>query len=142
VVRGYRGDFANTFVCGAKPSDEQLRLHDACLAAVAAGQSLFKPGAVARDIDRAVRNSFDTQHLATYFTSHSGHGLGLGHPDPPFLVPESSDTLVSGDVVALEPGLYFPDQFGIRFEHNYLITDSGHERLSNHRLQIAQPEFL
>lgn len=139
VVRGYRGDFANTFVCGAKPSDEQRRLHDACLAAIAAGEKLFKPGSLARDVDHAVRNSFDTQHLADNFTSHSGHGLGLGHPDPPFLVRESSDTLVVGDVVALEPGLYFPDQFGMRFEHNYLITATGHERLSNHRLEIAQP---
>lgn len=142
VVRGYRGDFANTFVCGARPTDEQRRLHDACLAAIDAGQQLFRPGTAARDIDRAVRNSFDTQHLAANFTSHSGHGIGLGHPDPPFLVAESDDTLVLGDVVALEPGLYYPDEFGMRFEHNYLITADGHERLSNHRLQIAQPDYV
>lgn len=139
VIRGYRGDVCNTFVCGAKPSDEQRRLHQACLAALVAGEETLKAGVAARDVDRAVRKSFATQDLEAYFTSHSGHGLGLGHPDPPYFVPESSDTLVAGDVVAIEPGLYFPGQFGMRFEHNFLVTPNGREQLSNHRLEITQP---
>ena len=60
-----------------------------------------------------------------YFTSHTGHGLGLGHPEPPYIVPESTDTLQAQDVVALEPGLYVPGVGGMRFERNYLITADG-----------------
>lgn len=141
VLRGYRGDTANTFVCGAKPSDQQRRLHEACLEAIAAGENALHAGALARDVDRAVRSAFDARHLAEKFTSHSGHGIGVGHPDPPYLVPDSSDTLVAGDVLAIEPGLYFPGDFGLRFEHNYLVTDAGCQRLSNHRLEIAQPGY-
>ena len=139
VIRGYRGDVCNTFVCGAKPSDEQSRLHQACLAALSAGQAALQSGAPARGVDQAVRRSFAAQDLETYFTSHAGHGLGLGHPDPPYFVRESSDTLLAGDVVAIEPGLYFPGQFGMRFEHNFLVTAGGCEQLSTHRLEIAQP---
>ncbi|MBL9124233.1 MAG: aminopeptidase P family protein [Planctomycetaceae bacterium] len=138
ILRGYRGDVCNTFVCGAKPSAEQRRLHAACLEALTAGERMLRPGQHAREVDRAVRSSFDAQHLTANFTSHSGHGLGLGHPDPPYFVPESSDVLVAGDVVALEPGLYFPGKFGMRFEHNFVVTSGGPERLSNHQLELAQ----
>jgi Xaa-Pro aminopeptidase len=138
VVRGYRGDFANTFVCGRRPSDEQRRLYEACLEALSAGERAIGVGVHARDLDRAVRDSFAARRLAENFTSHSGHGLGLGHPDPPYLVPESSDTLVAGDVIAIEPGQYIRGQAGMRFERNYLVTAAGYETLSHLRLEIDQ----
>ena len=75
---------------------------------------------------------------STHFCSHSGHGLGLGHPEPPYFVPESDDTLEVGDVVALEPGLYIEGVGGMRFERNYLITADGFETLSRHEIRIAQ----
>ena len=62
--------------------------------------------------------------------------IGLGHPEPPFLVPESSDTLLAGDVLTLEPGLYRAGIGGMRFERNYLITETGYELLSKHRLTL------
>jgi len=31
------------------------------------------------------------------FVTHTGHGIGLGHPEPPYLVPESDETLEVGD---------------------------------------------
>ena len=38
--------------------------------------------------------------------------------------------------VTLEPGVYVPDKFGIRIENNYLITDSGFERLFDYTQDI------
>ncbi len=136
IVGGYRGDFANTFICGGKPSTEQARLHQACREAMAAAEKLVRAGVAARDLDAVVRDSFQRQHLAENFRTHSGHGLGLGHPDPPYLVPQSTDTLVAGDIIAIEPGQYVPGVGGMRYEHNYLVTDDGYERLSHHALQI------
>lgn len=136
VVGGYRGDFATTFVCGAEPTPEQHRLHEACLRAMRTGEDLLRAGAECRAIDRAVRESFG--ELAPNFLPHSGHGLGLGHPDPPYLVPESSDVLVEGDVVTLEPGQYVAGLGGIRVERNYLVTESGYELLSRHDLALGQ----
>jgi Xaa-Pro aminopeptidase len=43
---------------------------------------------------------------------------------------------VAGDVITLEPGLYTGD-IGIRLEHNYLVTERGFERLSNHVLSLV-----
>ena len=91
----------------------------------------------AREIDAAVRGHFASHGMEAYFPSHSGHGLGLGHPEPPYLVPESDEILQAGDVVALEPGLYLPGVGGMRFERNYLITGEGHELLTRHRLGLT-----
>ena len=45
-------------------------------------------------------------------------------------------TLLAGDIVTLEPGLYVNGIGGIRIEHNYLITSTGMERLSNHTIAL------
>src|SRR5262249_56110868 len=41
---------------------------------------------------------------AEHFPPHAGHGLGLTHPEAPFLVREANETLLAGDVVTLEIG--------------------------------------
>jgi len=78
-----------------------------------------------------------TTVLADYFPHHAGHGLGLSHPEAPFIVRHSSETLLTGDVVTLEPGVYVDGIGGIRIEHNYLITTGGFERLSNHAIALS-----
>jgi Xaa-Pro aminopeptidase len=138
VVDGYRGDFTNTFAVGGGPTKEQQRLFEACLGALAAGEARLRPGTPAREVDAAVRGHFASLKLDHAFTSHSGHGLGLGHPEPPYFVPEADEVLVAGDVVALEPGLYIKGVGGMRYERNYLITSDGFEALSNHALRIDQ----
>jgi Xaa-Pro aminopeptidase len=138
VVSGYRGDFTNTFAVGSGPTARQRELFEACLGALRAGEGCLKAGTPARDVDAAVRGHFASLGLDDAFSSHSGHGLGLGHPEPPYFVPESEDTLVAGDVVALEPGLYMEGVGGMRFERNYLITVDGFETLSHHELRIEQ----
>jgi Xaa-Pro aminopeptidase len=136
VVSGYRGDFTNTFSVGGKATDAQKKLFDACLGAMKAGEDTLKPGAPAKDVDAAVRGHFARLGYEKEFPHHSGHGLGLGHPEPPYFVPESADVVQLGDVVTLEPGLYVPGTGGMRIERNYLITDRGFETLSNHQIRI------
>jgi Xaa-Pro aminopeptidase len=138
VVDGYRGDFTNTFAVGDGPSVRQRELFEACLGALKAGEDALKPGTPARDVDAAIRGHFASLRLDHAFTSHSGHGIGLGHPEAPYFVPQSTDTLLEGDVVALEPGLYIEGEGGMRYERNYRITRGGFETLSNHELRIQQ----
>jgi Xaa-Pro aminopeptidase len=138
IVDGYRGDFTNTFAVGGGPTVPQRELFDACVGALQAGEHALKAGTPARGVDAAVRGHFAARGLAPYFPTHSGHGLGLGHPEAPYFVPESSDTLEPGDVVALEPGLYVEGKGGMRYERNYLIKADGFETLSNHEIRIDQ----
>ena len=136
VVHGYRADFTNTFAVGAPPSPAQRDLFKICVEAMAAGESVLKPGAPGRSVDQATRGHAAANGFGHAYLSHTGHGLGLSHPEPPYFVPESSDTIVSGDIVALEPGLYVPGVGGMRFENNYLITPGGYETLTRHRITL------
>jgi Xaa-Pro aminopeptidase len=136
VLRGYRSDFTNTLVVGREPTADQRRLYDLCVAAMAAGERELRAGAACRTVYDAVRDTFDRAGVAKHFPHHAGHGLGLSHPEAPFFVREATETLLAGDVVTLEPGLYISGVGGLRIEHNYLITDAGYERLSNHVITL------
>lgn len=134
VAQGYRSDFTNTLVVGKEPNPRQQRLFDLCGAAMAAGEELLKAGTPCLEVYNAVREVFARVDLAERFPHHAGHGLGLGHPEAPFFVRDATETLVPGNVVTLEPGLYVDGVGGVRLEHNYLITSEGYERLSEHAL--------
>lgn len=135
VLHGYRADFANTFVCGGTPAPRQQEWAAACLEALLAAERMIGPGVACRAVDDVVRSRLDCWKPEADFPHHTGHGLGLGHPEPPFLVPEADEILQSGNVITLEPGLYAATQ-GMRFERDYLITTEGHRLLSHHALGL------
>ncbi len=137
VIQGYRSDFTNTLVVGGKPSKDQQRLYDLCMAAMAAGEKELRAEASCLTIYEAVRGVFAKAGVADAFPHHAGHGLGITHPEDPYLVKTANQHLLTGDVITLEPGLYIKDVGGIRIEHNYLITPTGYDRLSNHTIALA-----
>ena len=136
VIDGYRSDFTNTLVVGKEPTADQRRLYDLCSAAMAAGEQELRAGRECLTVYGAVRSVFEKAGVADYFPHHAGHGLGLTHPENPYIVRHATETLRAGDVVTLEPGLYVTGIGGIRIEHNYLITEQGYERLSNHTIAL------
>ena len=137
IIQGYRSDFTNTLVVGGHPTAEQTNLFDLCVVALAAGEATLKAGVACQTVYDAVAKVFADAGLASAFPHHAGHGLGLSHPEPPYLVKRSTETLVAGDVVTLEPGLYVDGIGGIRIEHNYMVTSTGFDRLSNHVISLT-----
>ncbi len=135
IVQGYRSDFTNTICVGGKPTADQQKSMDLSLGAIAAGAKALKAGVACQHVYDAMRTAFGD--MADYFTTHGGHGLGISHPEPPYIVRNSSETLVAGDVVTLEPGLYVDGVGGLRIEHNYLVTEKGSEQLSNHTIALV-----
>lgn len=136
VLDGYRSDFTNTLVVGQEPRADQQRLYDLCVKAMTAGEKELRAGRECLTVYEAVRDVFDREGVAEAFPHHAGHGLGLTHPEAPYFVRTANESLLAGDVVTLEPGLYVAGVGGIRIEHNYLITDGGFERLSNHTIAL------
>jgi Xaa-Pro aminopeptidase len=135
IIHGYRSDFTNTISVGA-PSDRIVAQFEACRDALSAAAAILKPGAAGREIWKAASGVLESRGFGP-LAHHAGHGLGLEHPEPPILVSESEDVLVEGDVITLEPGCYIEGQGGMRFEHNYLITNAGCEQLSQHRIGLT-----
>jgi Xaa-Pro aminopeptidase len=137
VIGGYRSDFTNTFAVGNQPTPEQHRLFSLCQEAMAAGEKKLRAGARCRDVYDAVRGVFEQAGMADHFPHHAGHGLGLSHPETPFLVRHATETLEAGDVVTLEPGLYVDGVGGVRIENNYLIQETGFDCLSPHVIALC-----
>ena len=136
VIDNYRSDFTNTLVVGRDPTPGQQSLYDHASAAMAAGEKELRAGATCQTVYDAVNGVFEKAGVAASFGHHAGHGLGLTHPEAPFLVRHSDETLLENDVVTLEPGLYIAGVGGLRIEHNYRITATGYERLSNHVIAL------
>jgi len=135
VIDGYRSDFTNTMAAG-EPTADQQKLFSLCEAAMQAGEASLRAGAEARDVYTATSRVLDEGGYGA-LPHHAGHGIGLAHPEPPILVPDSDDVLLAGDVVTLEPGLYVEGIGGMRIENNYLITESGSEKLSHHVISLT-----
>lgn len=134
VLCGYRSDFTNTIAVGG-PSDEQQMLFELAQSAMQAGSDSLRAGVAAKDVYAAVSGPLESAGYGP-LPHHAGHGIGLAHPEPPILVPESEDVLLSGDVVTLEPGLYVEGIGGMRIENNYRITETGAVQLSNHVIAL------
>jgi len=138
-VGGYRGDITNTLVVDAEPTTEQEELFELVLGALHKAESLLEPGREVPAIRAAIEEHFAAANEK--LVHHAGHAIGLGHPEAPELVGVSDRVLEAGMVLTLEPGVYgkpdAPVGGGIRLEHDYLVTDTGHERLSSHVLGLV-----
>ena len=136
IIHGYRSDFTNTISVGT-PSEKIVAQFEACRDALQAAAGMLKARVACRDLWRAASTVLESRGFGP-LAHHAGHGLGLEHPEPPVLVSESDDVLIAGDVITLEPGCYIEGQGGMRFEHNYLITETGSEQLSQHHIGLTR----
>ena len=67
------------------------------------------------------------EEIAKYYIHNVSHFLGLDTHD----VGERSRPLKPGNVVTVEPGLYFPElNIGVRIEDDVLVTETGSRNLS------------
>jgi Xaa-Pro aminopeptidase len=64
------------------------------------------------------------------FFHGTGHGLGLEIHEAPRMGATSTGNLKAGQVVTVEPGLYYPGIGGVRLEDVALITTSGSKNLT------------
>lgn len=95
-----------------------------------------RPGVSARALFQAVQGLLDQSPVGV-FNHHLGHGIGLFPHEAPHLNPHWDDHFELGDVFTAEPGLYAPElRAGIRLENDYLVTESGVERLSDFPLEL------
>lgn len=128
ILHGYWSDSCGTYYAG-EPTPQQVALHRTVTEALEFAISLIRPGAVAGEIDRKVRQFIADAGYPVY-PHHTGHGVGVSGHEAPRLVPYSNEVLQEGMVIQLEPGIYLPGQTGIRLEDGMLITADGVELLT------------
>ena len=121
---GYFGDMTRTYVKHEAPSIVR-KAFDAVVSARDESKKFIRKGAIPSEVFAVADNilkdaGFNTGKTAdgrSYGFFHSlGHGVGLEIHEAPRLSPCAFTPLKGGEVVTVEPGVYYPDWGGIRME--------------------------
>ena len=102
------------------------------------GFDKMRAGVPTADVHRAVLDYFAQQGYKTGrragrmegFFHGTGHGLGLEIHEAPRMGQHSQGKLLAGQVVTVEPGLYYPELGGVRLEDVALVTRNGARNLT------------
>lgn len=124
-VDGYWSDITRTRVFRGAPPPEFDRVHRIVRDAQSAAIERVRPGVAAQDIDRAAREVIERAGFGARFTHRVGHGLGMDGHEPAYLVRGNTQPLEAGFVFTIEPGIYLPEQFGVRIEDDVTCGPEG-----------------
>src|SRR5204862_367264 len=130
ALDGYCSDCTRTFATGELP-DELRRAYDVCLEAQLKGVEAARSGIEAKVADAAARGVIEQAGFGENFGHGLGHGVGIDVHEAPRVAATSTDSLVTNNVVTIEPGIYLEDTGGIRIEDLVIVTDGEAEVLSN-----------
>jgi Xaa-Pro aminopeptidase len=133
---GYCSDCTRTFATGLLPPRLQ-EAYATCLEAQLAGLEAVRVGATGVEADAAARRVIEDAGFGEAFGHGLGHGGGLDVHEAPRLARESSDTLVAGNVVTVEPGIYLEGLGGIRIEDLVIVGENGPEVLTGYAKDLV-----
>ncbi len=127
----YAADTTRTVVHGTPPP-EVVRMHRAVADAVTTVLTHLRAGVDGRALHEMVLSLFERRGFVTEtvngrpqgFIHGTGHGLGLDVHETP-RISKDSQILEEGDVVTVEPGLYYPGIGGVRIEDVVVVTATG-----------------
>jgi Xaa-Pro aminopeptidase len=129
TIEGYHSDLTRTVALGraTRQAREIYRVvRDAQEAAIAAGHGDMR----ASDLDAVARRVITDGGYGPAFSHSLGHGLGLHIHERPRVSSLSTDTLLAGSVITIEPGIYIPGWGGVRIEDDILLSHTGNEVLT------------
>ena len=136
ILKKYCSDITRTVYLGKAPARIKL-WYEAIREAQAAAIAAISPGRTCGEVDAAARGVLAAYKIDRYFVHSTGHGLGLEVHEDPRLAKGQKTQLASGNVVTVEPGVYFEGIGGIRIEDDVAV----HER-RNEVLTRASRDFI
>ena len=128
-VHDYISDITRTYVFG-EPTTRQRQFWNDEKAAQFAAFNAAKIGVPCEAVDAAARQYLASQGLGPEYQTpgcphRTGHGIGLDIHEWPYLVGGNTTLLATGMCFSNEPMLVVPDEFGIRLEDHFYMTDTG-----------------
>jgi Xaa-Pro aminopeptidase len=130
-VNGYAAECERTVFLG-RPTAQERSLYEIVMEARAIAYGMVKPGVRCSDIDVATQEFFKAKGYGDKFIHRTGHGIGMGNHEQPWLSSGSTDVLAENMVISIEPALYFAEIGGFRHSDTVLVTSTGYERLTKY----------
>jgi Xaa-Pro aminopeptidase len=139
----YYGDATRTF-CRGRASDKLREMYAVVKAGQRLGLDMVRAGAKGKKIHGAITAFFASKGFPTGvrggrnagFFHGTGHGLGLEIHEEPVRVNQSDYRLKAGNVISVEPGLYYPGIGGVRIEDLVYVTKDGCEMIGHFPKQL------
>ena len=143
---GFYADMTRT-VCLGEPSPELQAMYSAVQQAHTTSVATLRSGTHCSDVHKASVDVFESLGYKTTgegtlfkyaegFVHSVGHGLGRNVHEEPKVGMTSVDVLQAGDVITIEPGLYYKHIGGVRLEDLFVITETGYEQLTSFPLEL------
>ena len=129
IKDAYTSDTTRTVHVG-EPTDEERTVYEIVAQAQQAGFEAVRPGVACQEIDRAARKVIANAGYGERFIHRTGHGIGLTAHEPPYMVEGEEHVLEPGMCFSIEPGIYLPNEFGVRIEDIVAVTEDGGRRLN------------
>jgi Xaa-Pro aminopeptidase len=126
---GYWCDHTKNLACG-ELTDRYAELEQQLGDVYTWATSAQRPGTSLADFDRECRERLAAAGYPGQPTHPICHGVGARAHEPPYAHQAGGGTMEAGMVLAIEPGVYWPEGGGLRLEDNFLITVDGAEKLS------------
>ena len=124
---GYCSDFSRV-VFTDTPTEKQKVIYDFLIDQQKKLSISFKDGA---NIKQIIKDRENDYKLKNYAVMHAfGHGVGLDIHEQPFLNSKVDNFAKENSVIAIEPGVYLPGEFGMRIEDTYLVEKVGTKQLT------------
>jgi Xaa-Pro aminopeptidase len=130
ILDGYCSDCTRTPASG-EPTAAQRETYELVREAQERALTAIRPGAGGREVDAVAREIIAAGGHEEHFGHGLGHGVGIEVHEAPRLSPRSEDTLIAGDVVTVEPGIYLPGELGVRIEDLVVVGEERTENLTS-----------
>lgn len=123
LYHGYCSDMTRTIALGYV-SEKMDKVYHTVLEAQLAGIAATKAGVTGKEMDAAARNVINAAGFEGLFGHSYGHSLGLLIHEGPYANTRNDKPMPAGAVVSAEPGIYIPDEFGVRIEDVTVIVNN------------------
>ncbi len=137
LYKGYHSDMTRTFAYG-KTDDKKKRVYNTVLQAQRLGLEAVRDGATCHAVDAAARDYIYAAGFEGMFGHSTGHGVGLEIHEMPFVTPNNNYILRSGMVVTVEPGIYIPNEFGVRIEDTVVVSGNDYINLATFPKELIE----
>lgn len=130
---GYCSDITRTFLVAGKYAQSECHplwnIYQIVFNAQQAAIDVICPGIACHAVDNAARQIIHRAGHGHHFGHNTGHAIGIEVHENPRFSPTDSTLLLPGMLLTVEPGIYLPDEGGVRIEDVVLVTESGCEVL-------------